>query len=273
MKMETRQQDDVLLEGVRPLRVFLVDDEALALERLEQMLGTTERVEIVGQETDPEAALAKLADLPIDALFLDIQMPGLNGFELLSRLAWQPLVIFTTAYDEYALQAFEVHSIDYLLKPIEPAQLDRALKKLERLAAAPRANAPPDFNRLLTQLASSWQQPQRGYPTRVASRIGERVRFIELAHITHFFVKEKLTYAATSDGQHVIDRTVADLEQELDPARFVRIHRAVLLNADFIDEIHAWFGGRLHILLKDSKRTELTVARDRVRALKERLAF
>lgn len=254
-----------------PLRVFLVDDESLALERLEQMLSATERVEVIGQETDPEAALAKLGDLPIDALFLDIQMPGLNGFELLARLAWQPLVIFTTAYDEYALQAFEVHSIDYLLKPIEPAQLDRALNKLERLAATPRGNAPPDFNRLLAQFAS--QQPPRGYPTRVASRSGERVRFIELSQITHFFVKQKLTYAATPDGQHVIDRTVADLEQELDPARFVRIHRAVLLNADFIDEIHAWFGGRLMILLKDGKRTELTVARDRVRALKERLGF
>lgn len=262
---------DTPLEPVRPLRVFLVDDESLALDRLGQMLRATERVEIIGQETDPEAALTKLADLPIDALFLDIQMPGLNGFELLAHLHWQPLVIFTTAYDEYALQAFEVHSIDYLLKPIEPEQLDRALNKLERLAATPRESAPPDFHRLLAQL--TLQQPQRGYPTRVASRIGERVRFVELSNITHFFVKEKLTYAATPNGHHVIDRTVADLEQELDPARFVRIHRAVLLNADFIDEIHAWFGGRLMILLKDGKRTELTVARDRVRALKERLGF
>jgi two-component system LytT family response regulator len=261
----------------KPLRVFLVDDEALALKRLERLLRATRRVEITGLETDPEIALARLADTPIDALFLDIQMPGLSGFDLLARLDWQPLVIFTTAYDEYALQAFEVHSIDYLLKPVEPSHLDRALTKLDRLIVLPKQPTPPDFNRVLAQLASSLgqdgQQPQRGYPTRIASRIGERVRLIELSQITHFFAQEKLTYAATADGNHTVDRTVAELEQEFDPSRFVRIHRAILLNTDFIDEIHSWFGGRLQVRLKDNKRTELTVARDRVRALKERLGF
>ncbi len=270
------------------MRVFLVDDEALALERLARMLRATGRVEIAGQETDPEAALIRLSSEPpekyIDALFLDIQMPGLNGFELLARLAWQPPVVFTTAYDEYALRAFEVYSIDYLLKPIELVQLERALNKLERLAAS-KETAPPDFSRVLAQLASSLrhssqeasqqasQQAQRSYPTRIASRSGERVRFIELSRITHFFAQDKLTYAASADGQHVVDRTVAELEQELDPARFVRIHRAMLLNTDFIDEIHSWFGGRLLVRLKDDKRTELTVARDRVRELKDRLSF
>jgi len=104
-------------------------------------------------------------------------------------------------------------------------------------------------------------------------RSGERVRLIELSRITHFFARDKLTYAATADGQHVVDRTVAELEQELDPARFVRIHRAMLLNTDFIDEIHSWLGGRLLVRLKDDQRTELTVARDRVRELKDRLRF
>lgn len=267
------------------MRVFLVDDEALALERLARMLRATGRVEIAGQETDPEVALERLNCEPpenyIDALFLDIQMPGLNGFELLTHLAWQPPVVFTTAYDEYALRAFEVYSIDYLLKPIEMAQLERALNKLERLAAASKETAPPDFSRMLAQLASSLQyssqeasqQAPRGYPTRIASRSGERVRLIELSRITHFFARDKLTYAATADGQHVVDRTVAELEQELDPARFVRIHRAMLLNTDFIDEIHSWFGGRLLVRLKDDQHTELTVARDRVRELKDRLGF
>jgi two-component system LytT family response regulator len=259
------------------MRVFLVDDESLALERLARMLRATGRVEIAGQEVDPEAALERLGREPIDALFLDIQMPGLNGFELLTRLASQPPVVFTTAYDEYALRAFEVYSIDYLLKPIEQAQLERALNKLERLATAAKETSPPDVSRVLAQLASSLQHSsqhaQRGYPTRIATRSGERVRFIELSRITHFFAQDKLTYAATADGQHVIDRTVVELEQELDPARFVRIHRAMLLNTDFIDEIHSWFGGRLRVRLKDDKHTELTVARDRVRDLKDRLSF
>ena len=131
----------------KPLHVFLLDDEALALKRLARLLRESGRVEIVGQETDPEDALTKLeedgAREKIDALFLDIQMPGVNGFELLARLSWQPLVIFTTAYDEYALRAFEVNSIDYLLKPVESAHLERALNKLKLLKGATDAKQPP----------------------------------------------------------------------------------------------------------------------------------
>ena len=262
----------------RPLRVFLIDDEALALKRLTRLLRESGRAEIIGQETDPEDALAKLEEKSarekIDALFLDIQMPGVNGFELLARLSWQPLVIFTTAYDEYALRAFEVNSIDYLLKPIEAAQLERALSKLKLLKGNTTSNQPPEnFRHLFEELASAMRAPTKGFPTRMASRVGERVRFIELAQVTHFFAQDKLTYAATVEGHHVVDHTIAELEQELDPGHFVRIHRAILLNTNYVDEVHAWFGGRLVVRLRDGRRTELTVARDRVRALKERLGF
>ncbi len=118
------------------LRVFLVDDEELAIRRLSRLLNDSKRVEIIGHETDPIAALETLSNdsEKIDALFLDIQMPVLNGFELLAQLNRQPSIIFTTAYDEYAVKAFEVNSIDYLLKPIEMAQLDRALSRIERQA-------------------------------------------------------------------------------------------------------------------------------------------
>jgi two-component system LytT family response regulator len=111
------------------MRVFLVDDEPLAIQRLNRLLSETNGVQIVGQETDAQIALEKLNSFDknsLDALFLDVQMPELNGFELLAKLDWQPLVVFATAYDQYALQAFEVHSIDYLLKPIEPEKLERA---------------------------------------------------------------------------------------------------------------------------------------------------
>lgn len=260
----------------RKLRVMLVDDEALALKRLARLLTETGRVEIAGQETDPETALSRLSSAEwrerIDALFLDIQMPALNGFELLTRLDWQPLVIFTTAYDRYALRAFEVNSIDYLLKPVEQAQLERALGKLERLTGAAPAEAPA-FRDVIARLAEAMKSPPPGWPTRVASRSGERVRFVELSQITHFFAQDKLTYAATAEGKYVIDRTITELESELDPRRFIRIHRAILLNADFVDEAHAWFGGRLVVRLRDAARTELTVARDRVRALKATLRF
>lgn len=248
------------------MRVFLVDDETLALERLARMLRETGRVEIVGAESDPESALEQLNQNPVDALFLDIHMPGLSGFDLLQQLTWQPLVVFTTAHDDYALQAFEVHSIDYLLKPIEPEQLDRALNKLER-------GVQPDLANIFKELTAVVEKRSRSYPTRIASRSGDRVRFIELAQVSHLFVRDKVTFAATGTGDQIVDRSLADLEQELDPAHFVRIHRAIILNLDFIEEIHSWFGARLLVRLKDGKRTELTVARDRVRELKERLSF
>jgi two-component system, LytTR family, response regulator len=255
------------------LKVFLVDDEALALKRLARLLTDTGHVEIAGQESDPATALAKLSadDLRenLDALFLDIQMPELNGFELLARLNWQPLVVFTTAFDEYALRAFEVNSIDYLLKPIELSPLERALRKLEQRAATPS----PDFRQVVEQLAATLQTPKPNCPTRIASRLGERIRFVELAAITHFYAQDKLTYAATLEHHHVVDRSIIELEHELAASPFIRIHRSILLNADFVDEVHAWFGGRLVVRLKDGKRTELTVARDRVKELRERLGF
>lgn len=250
------------------LRVFLVDDEPLALRRLARLLEATGRVEVRGSATDPFAALDYLSRESVDVLFLDIEMPGLNGFEMLARLDRQPIVVFTTAYDQYALRAFEVNSIDYLLKPIEPAQLDRALNKIERLGA----NSPrPDFRQVIEQLAASIGPKPAGYADRVASRVGERVQFIETSRISHFYAKDKLTFAATAEKDYVVDLSISELEQRLDPKKFMRIHRSTLVNLDFVHEMHSWFAGGVVLRLKDEKRTELSVARDRVRALKERL--
>src|SRR4030095_7340625 len=120
------------------LTAYIVDDERLAVRRLTRLLEATGRVQVAGSTTDPETAVPFLHSHSVDVLFLDIQMPGLTGFELLDRLETHPLVIFTTAYDRYALNAFAVNSIDYLLKPIEPERLEHALDKLERLRGAPK---------------------------------------------------------------------------------------------------------------------------------------
>ncbi len=254
------------------MKAFLVDDESLALKRLQRMLAVTGRVEIAGTSTDPEEAIAAILKTKPDVLFLDIEMPGMTGFQMLSKLDPQPLIVFTTAYNQYALEAFGVNSVDYLLKPIEAPQLARALDKLDRMrgGAEPR----PEVRELLeriTALAAAGGQP--AYPERIASRTGERVELIELARVTHFFARDKLTYAATAARNHVVDHTIQELEQKVDPRKFVRIHRAILLNLDYVHELHTWFAGRMMVRLKDEKRTELTVSRDRVRALKERLGL
>jgi two-component system LytT family response regulator len=257
-----------------PLRVYLVDDEPLALKRLAQLLQVTGRVEIRGKTTDPETALDFLRSQAVDVLLLDIQMPGMNGFELLARLPKQPLVIFTTAYDEYALKAFQVNSIDYLLKPVEPKELGRALDKVERLRrAGSEAQLQAQLQIALEQLAGSLKAPPAGFPERVASRVGDRIQFIELSRISHFQSEEKLTYAVTPAKHYVVDHTIAELEDKLDPKKFVRIHRSTLLNLSWVDEVHSWFGGRLLVRLKGVKGLELTVARDRTRALKQSLGL
>jgi two-component system LytT family response regulator len=256
------------------LRVYLVDDEPLAVERLERLLGEEPLVTVVGRATDPATALEFLNRETIDVLFLDIQMPGMTGFDLLAQLRDQPAVIFTTAYDEYALQAFQVNSIDYLLKPVDPGELRRALGKLERLrsAAKPDWMQRPELHAFLESLAATLRSPA-DYPERITSRVGERIQVVDLASVTHFVAQEKLTYAVVDGRQHSVDHTIADLERKLDPKRFVRIHRSILLNLDWAAQLHSRFGGQMVVCLKDPTRTQLPVARDRARILKERLGL
>jgi two-component system LytT family response regulator len=248
------------------IRAYVVDDERLAVQRLTRLLEETGRVTIVGGTTDSAEALAFLRAGEVDVVFLDVQMPGLTGFELLDQLDRDVPVIFTTAYDRYALDAFSVNSIDYLLKPVEPERLNRALDKLERFAGQPR----PDVRELARALARELA-PSRKLE-RIASRVGERTTLLEASRITHFFAKDKLTFAIANGREHAIDYTIADLEAQLDARRFVRIHRATIVNVAFVQEIYPGVDGLL-VRLKDEGKTELTVARDRVRGLKERLGI
>ncbi len=243
---------------MRRYRAYLVDDEPLALKRLARLLEATGRFEIAGRAADPEAALGWLRDNPVEVLFLDIHMPGLSGFELLARLERPPAVVFTTAYDQYALRAFEVSSVDYLLKPVEPEGLQRAIRKLDRMEGGP----PPDLRAVIERLTA---------PERITSRTGERTHVLDVARISHFFARDKLTYAASEGHAYPVDHSIGELEQRLAARNFVRIHRATLVNLEWVREIDSWFAGGAVVRLKDEKGTELLVARDRVRILKDRL--
>ena len=249
------------------MRVYLVDDERLAVERLKRLLDATGRVTIVGTATDPVAALDVLRGIPVDVLFLDIQMPGLSGFELLERLDRDIAVVFTTAFDRFAIDAFGVNSVDYLLKPIEPDRLDRALDKIERFAGQPR----PDVRALARELAAELAPHRR--LERIASRVGERTTVLDVARISHFSSKDKLTFAVVNGHEHVVDYTLTDLEARLDPRRFARVHRATIINIAFVQELFSAVDGGVLVRLKDEKKTEVSVARDRVRELKQRLGI
>jgi len=250
------------------IRSFILDDERLAVQRLERLLRDTGRVQIVGTSTDSPDALETLNQLALDVLFLDIQMPGMTGFELLERLERPPTVVFTTAYDAYALNAFQTSAIDYLLKPIEPERLERALDKVERYAQQPPQ---PDVRALARELAVQLS-PSRKLD-RIASKVGERTTLLEVARVTHFVARDKLTFAVVGGRDHVVDLTLSQLEERLDSRRFIRIHRATIVNTGFVQELYPAVDGGVLVRLKDDRKTELSVARDRVRDLKTRLGI
>ena len=249
------------------LRAFVVDDEKLAVDRLVRLLEATGRVVISGSSTDPMDALEQLHHADIDVLFLDIQMPGLTGFQLLERIGRDLRVIFTTAFDRYALDAFAVNSIDYLLKPIEADRLDRALDKLKRRSAP----EPMPIRALARELAAQLAPTRR--LERLASRVGDRTTILDVARVTHLAARDKLTFAVVNGREHVVDYTLAQLEERLDARRFVRIHRATIVNTAFVQELFPAVDGGVLVRLKDEAKTELAVARDRVRDLKERLGL
>jgi two-component system, LytTR family, response regulator len=254
------------------ITAYLLDDEQPAIERLSRMLVATERIEILGTSTDPVDALGELSRLRPDVLFLDIRMPGLSGFEVLAELPHEPLIVFTTAYDEYALEAFQADSIDYLVKPIDAVQLDRTLAKAERFLA--RGARRDDVRAVLGEITAALHARSAApWLARLASRSGEKISVIDVQSVTHLYARDKLTFAATAQREHVVDQTIAELEEKLDPARFVRIHRGVILNLDHLLEVHTGFGGRLIVRLKDAVKSELTVSRDRVRILKAKLGL
>ena len=245
------------------IRAFLVDDEPLAVSRLSRLLNESGRATVAGSSNDPIDAIAWLSSHTVDAVFLDINMPGMNGFEMLRMLDPQPNIVFTTAYDHFALEAFRASSIDYLVKPVDQEQLDRALTKLERLSGSQE-----DSGDLLKRLEAALKVHQPRYPERIASRIGDRIQFLDLPRVTHFFAEDKLTFAAVKGNRHIVDHTISDLEQRLDPAKFFRVHRSTLLNLAWVQEMDS-----LLVRLKDEARTELVIARDRVRGLRERLGL
>ncbi len=252
------------------LQAYLVDDEPLAIERLRRLLERTGRVEVTGSTTEPEEAVEALTAAPPDVCFLDIQMPRLDGFAVLARLPSQPIVIFTTAHDRYALKAFGVNSVNYLLKPVEPESLERALNKVERLRASGQS-AQPDLQALLKEFADSLRETKPDYPDRIASRLGDRLWFLDLPRVTHFYAEDKLTYAVSEGKSYCVDYAIAELEKKLDPKKFLRIHRSTVVNLDWIKEVASLPGGALSLRLKDNKETNLTVARDRAREFKARV--
>jgi two-component system LytT family response regulator len=237
------------------LRAVVVDDEDLARRRLMKLLAKYGgEVDVVGEAANGEDAIALIASLRPDVVFLDVQMPGCDGFDVVRRLREKPFIVFATAYNEYALKAFEENSVDYLLKPVEQKRLDRTFDKLRRFTGVSAPVMDENILRMLAGLAS----PQL---RRLKVTLGDKIYLIDLADVVYFESREKYTYLHTVDREYMLDGALAELEGKLDGSQFVRIHRAYIVNVKFIRELVRWFAGRFKVRLSDAKGTELIATR------------
>lgn len=236
-------------------KTILIDDEPLALTRLRRLLEPYEdTIDVVGTAGSGADAVEVINRLRPNLIFLDIQMPELNGFDVLERLHYMPYVIFSTAYDQYALKAFDVHSVDYLLKPVDPGRLELAVEKLRRFTDGSGG----DLGRRI-QLALDTLKASHKY--RIQVKTGDRIKLVEASDVVFFYASDKYVEVHTCGESYLITKSLSKLESELPSNDFVRVHRSAIVNINFIDEITKDIGGAYEVRMKDAKRTRLPVSR------------
>jgi two-component system LytT family response regulator/two-component system response regulator LytT len=254
------------------LKTIVVDDEQLARDELGYLLGQVGGVEIIAQAGNGVEALETIDRLQPDLVFLDVQMPGLTGFEVAKQLLRAPRppgVVFVTAYDQHALEAFEVNAIDYLLKPVEAGRLEHAVERA-RQRLSRRAGGEPlnDQIERIVKMMAGRQERREQVAIKVADRLvlvqADEIIFASLAEESITIVTGQVTGASN-------DRTLDELQARLDPDVFWRVHRSHLVNINKIKEIVPWFSRNYILRMKDAKATEIPVSRSQTKRLREYL--
>ena len=248
-----------------PIRILLVDDEPLAREMLREMLQGDPQVEIVGESVNGREALDAIRAHTPEVIFLDVQMPEMGGFEVLEALGKQiPHVIFVTAYDQYAVRAFEVNAMDYLLKPFDQERFDVAWERA-------RAQIMRDRNGGTDQriLALLEEMKTNKYLERLVIKSSGRIYFLDTSEIS--WIEAEGNYVSVHAGKksHLLRETISSLESQLDPKKFVRIHRSSIVSLAYVQELQPWFHGEYRVILNDG--TQLTLSRNYREKLQEAL--
>ena len=251
-------------------RTLIVDDEPLARVRMRSLLEKySEDLEIIDEAGSGAQAISKINELTPDVVFLDIQMPDMDAFEVLKNVDEDvmPLIVFTTAYENFALRAYEENTVDYLLKPVDPERLEATMEKLrKRLPDIEATNQmPADFSwekfRSLMAMGDQYLQ-------RIQVKIGDRILLVNVDEIIRFHSEEKYTTVYTPTNQYIIDTPLVDLEKKLDPRQFVRVHSAHLVAIDYIAEIRKSDMSRLNVVLRDKEHTQILVSRNFVKTVR-----
>lgn len=248
------------------MKVLIIEDEPLAAVRLKNLL----------HDLDPDVLVLDVVDAvkssvrwlsennPPDLIFMDIQLADGLSFEIFEQTIINVPIIFTTAYDEYALKAFKVNSIDYLLKPIDLESLEQAFKKYKTLQ--PQLHVQ---EMLLTRIGNAVQMLTKKYKERFVTKVGEHLRFIDVTDVLYFFSTDKVTFCVTADARkHILDFTLDQLEELVDPDKFCRINRKYIVSMGCIADVVSYTNSRLKLILKASDDEDVIVARERVAGFK-----
>jgi len=245
-------------------RCVVVDDEKPARERLKRLIASEADFEIVGEAGDPASAIETVDELQPDLCFLDVRMPGGDGFDVVRGVKHVPRVVFTTAYDEYAVKAFDMNSIDYLLKPFSKARFQEAIERVRQALVQPE----PDAEKLIRALAGLKQPTAVSPPARVTAKRGSKILVLAPAEILWFEADETLVFARAGSGRFLVERTLTDLEQLMGPG-FFRSHRRYLVNLAYIREILPGDAGTYEIVMKSEDKNRVPLSRRQARKLKE----
>ena len=249
-----------------PIRVLIVDDEPAARSRIRRLLKDEPDVTVVGEASDGATAVSAATSLAPDVLFLDIQMPESDGFDVLERLpaTRRPLVVFVTAYDQYALRAFDVHALDYLLKPFDAERFRASFARVrDRLAHDQRTDAQL-VRSLVDELRSGRADLERlvkgeaRHLERIMVRSSGKITFVKVADLDWLEASGNYVRLHTARGSHLIRETLSNLESRLDPRQFVRIHRSTIVNLDRVKEMQPWFSGDYLVILHSGVKLKLS---------------
>jgi two-component system LytT family response regulator len=250
----------------KKIRTVIVDDEELARDRIQTLLELQPDVEVVGVCTDGPSAVEMIDRTQPDLVFLDVQMPGMDGFEVVENLerTKMPAVVFVTAHDAHALRAFEIHALDFLLKPFDQTRFEKALERARGQLS--QSTGPVLDSRLVTLLEELHEE--RKYSERLIVKSSGRVFFVRTEEIDWVEASGNYVKIHTKSDAHLLRESMKNMEAKLDPKTFVRIHRSAIVNIDHIKELEPWFHGEYIVIMRDG--TRLTASRvfsDRLSAL------
>jgi len=247
--------------------VYLVEDEKPALKRLETLLAKLPELQIVGKSESGKKAVREIDLLKPDIILLDIHLSDMSGIDILPLIDHTPKLIFTTAFDSYAVQAFELQAVDYLVKPFSESRLHSAIKKTIDQLKTDMGK----FNEI-KQLLNQWQ-PQTDFLHRIPSKIGDKIYILNDDDIIYFTSEDKFVFANLFDKKFIINYTLEQLESRLDSSVFFRIHRSKIVNLNYVNTIEPLFAGGYCAMVNDNKKTELSISRSAGKKLKEKLGW